>query len=229
MRLRILSLDTSTSAGSIVLAENETVLGEINIDSAETHSVRLLNGIDCLLKSLGLDLLAIDGFAVISGPGSFTGVRIGLTTVKGLAETTGKPAMALTAFEAWAEKFPLEQGVIVPLIDARRGEVYARVFERIDGKLGALSQGAVDTPSQLFSRLDHQQILFIGDGAMRHREVISEYGRPLWQVATSDCFLGRAMARLAYRKGLDSDFISAMDLKAYYLRKSDAELYWKER
>ena len=227
--MKILSIDTSTSAGSIVLAEDERILGEISIDSAETHSVRLLNGIDYLLKSLGLHLSDMDAFAVISGPGSFTGVRIGLTTIKGLAETMSKPTIPLTAFEAWAEKFPLELGVIIPLIDARRGEVYATVFERTDGKLHVLSDGIVDKPSQIFGMLNHNEILFIGDGAIRYHEVISGCRRPRWGVATSDAFLGRSMARLAYQKGIKNEFTSALDLKAYYLRKSDAELYWKEK
>jgi tRNA threonylcarbamoyladenosine biosynthesis protein TsaB len=227
--MKILSIDTSTSAESIVLAEDENILGEINIDSAETHSVRLLSGIDYLFKSLGLGLSFVDAFAVISGPGSFTGVRIGLTTIKGLAETTAKPIVPLTAFEAWAEKFPLEQGIIVPLIDARRGEVYARVFQRTDGRLSKLSEGMVVIPSQLFSHLDYERILFVGGGGSRYRQVVSECGRPLWRILGSDAFLGRSMARLAYQRALKHDFTSALDLKAYYLRKSDAELYWKER
>src|SRR2546426_7559948 len=104
--LKILSLDTSSSAGSILLAEDERVLGEINLDSPETHSVRLLSGVDYLLKSLGFRLADVDAFAVISGPGSFTGIRIGLTTIKGLADSTSKPTIPITAFEAWVEKFP---------------------------------------------------------------------------------------------------------------------------
>ena len=113
--MRILSIDTSSSAGSIVVAEDEKILGEVNIDSAVTHSVRLLNGVDYLLTSLGLLPRDMDAFGVISGPGSFTGVRIGLTTTKGLAETTDRPVISITAFEAWVEQFPFQQGVIVSL------------------------------------------------------------------------------------------------------------------
>jgi hypothetical protein len=87
----------------------------------------------------------------------------------------------------------------------------------------------VDKPTQIFEMLNHDEILFIGDGAFRYREVISGCRRPLWSVATSDAFLGRSMARLAYQKGIKNEFTSALDVKAYYLRKSDAELYWKEK
>jgi tRNA threonylcarbamoyladenosine biosynthesis protein TsaB len=227
--MRILSIDTSSSAGSIVVAEDEKILGEVNIDSAVTHSVRLLNGVDYLLTSLGLLPRDMDAFGVISGPGSFTGVRIGLTTTKGLAETTDRPVISITTFEACVEQFPFQQGVIVPLIDARRGEVYAMVLERTGGDLKRLSEGMVDKPSQVLGRLDHDEILFIGDGSTKYRDLVVDVNRPRWSIATSEGFLGRSMARLAYRKWARDEFTSALDLKAYYLRKSDAELYWKEK
>jgi len=225
--LKILSVDTSSRSGSIVVSEDGRVSGEINTDSAETHSVRLLEGIDYLLRSLQLSLKDVDAFAVISGPGSFTGVRIGLTTIKGLAETTGKPITSITAFEAWVEKFPFEHGILMPLINAHRGEVYSMVLERTDKQLCALSEGMVENPAQLLRRLNHEGILFIGDGAMKYHDLISEQHRPLWKVASSDSFLGRPMAALAHCKALQGDYTSSLDLKAYYLRKSDAELYWK--
>jgi len=205
------------------------VSGEINTDSAETHSVRLLEGIDYLLRSLQLSLKDIDAFAVISGPGSFTGVRIGLTTIKGLAETTGKPITSITAFEAWAEKFPLEHGILVPLVNAHRGEVYSIVLERTDKELCVLNEGMVENLAPLLRRLNHERILFIGDGAMKYHSLILEQHRPLWRIASSDTFLGRPMADLAHRKALQGDYTSSLDLKAYYLRKSDAELYWKDK
>ena len=212
-----------------MVSEDGRVSGEINTDSAETHSVRLLEGIDYLLRSLQLSLNDVDAFAVISGPGSFTGVRIGLTTIKGLAETTGKPIISLTAFEAWVEKFPLENGILVPLINAHRGEVYSMVLERTDKQLCTLSDGMVENLAQLLGRLNHEAILFIGDGSMKYHDLISEQHKPLWKVASSDTFLGRPMADLAHRKALQGDFTSSLDLKAYYLRKSDAELYWKDK
>src|SRR5437867_3688749 len=125
--MKILSIDTSTQAGSIVLSDGENLVGEINVNSSETHSVRLLVGVDSLLKSSGVRLDEIDAFAAICGPGSFTGIRIGLTTVKGLAETLSRPVIPITAFEAWVEKFSDRQGIFIPMIDARRGEVYMAV------------------------------------------------------------------------------------------------------
>jgi tRNA threonylcarbamoyladenosine biosynthesis protein TsaB len=227
--LKILSVDTSSSAGSILLADDEKILAEINIDSLQTHSVRLLNGIDYLLKSLELRLNDVDAFAVISGPGSFTGLRIGLTTVKGLADTTSKSTIPIITFEAWVEKFPEQPGVIVPLIDARRGEVYATAFERTGGVCRQLTAEMVESPVRILSCLHQDKILFIGDGSIKYRELLLSFHRPQWSIATSDCFLGRAMARIAYRHALEGKYTSAQDLQAHYLRRSDAEIFWKEK
>ena len=117
----------------------------------------------------------------------------------------------------------------MPLIDARRGEVYAMVLERTGGDLKRLSEGMVDKPSQVLGQLNHEEILFIGDGSTKYRDLVAEVNQPRWSIATSEGFLGRSTARLAYRKWARGEFTSALDLKAYYLRKSDAELYWKEK
>lgn len=227
--MRILSIDTSSSAGSILLAEGERVLGEINLDSTETHSVRLLSGVDYLLKNLGFRLADLDAFAVICGPGSFTGIRIGLSTIKGLADTTSKPTIPVTAFEAWVEKFPGLQGILVPLIDARRGEVYAAVFERVGAVVRELNAGRVDKPAQILSQLVQEEIMFIGGGANQYRDLLISCPHPGWKVAACDPFLGRSMARIAYQRASHGQFTSTLDLQAYYLRRSDAEILWKEK
>jgi tRNA threonylcarbamoyladenosine biosynthesis protein TsaB len=227
--VKILSVDTSTSAGSILLAEDDKTMAEINVDSNQTHSARLLPGIDCLLKSTGLDLADVDAFAVIRGPGSFTGIRIGITIIKGLAETTSKPVIPITALEAWVAKFPTRQGIIVPMIDARRNEVYAAVFERTGEEVRQLSAGMVDKPAHIFSRMNPATVLFIGDGSAKYRELISGSDHSGWNVETSDPFLGRPMARLALQRFRQGQFTTARELQACYLRKSDAEIFWKEK
>jgi tRNA threonylcarbamoyladenosine biosynthesis protein TsaB len=227
--LKILSIDSSSSAGSILLAEDEKIVAEINLDSSQTHSTRLLPGIDYLLKSTGLDLADVEAFAVICGPGSFTGIRIGITLVKGMAETTSKPVIPITAFEAWVTKYPTRQGVIVPMVDARRNEVYAAVFERAGEEVQQLGASMVDKPAHILSRLNPATVLFIGGGSAKYRELILCNGHSGWNVATSDPFLGRPMARLAFQRFRQGQFTTARELQAYYLRKSDAEIFWKEK
>jgi len=211
------------------LAEDENIVAEINVDSNQTHSSRLLPGIDYLLKSTGVDLRDVEAFAVICGPGSFTGIRIGITLIKGIAETTSKPVIPITAFECWVAKYPSWQGVIVPMIDARRNEVYAAVFERAGEEARQLSAGMVDKPAHILPRLTPTTTLFVGGGAVRYRELILGNDPSGWTVATSDPFLGRPMARLALQRFRQGQFTTALELQAYYLRKSDAEIFWKEK
>jgi len=225
--MRILSVDTSTAVCSIVLSADGKLEGEINVESEETHSVRLLPGIDLLLRSCGCTIKHVDAFAVVCGPGSFTGVRIGLTTVKGLAESLAKPTIPVTAFEAWVEKFPEQQGVLIPVIDARRGEVYGAVFSRTGDTAELLSPGRVEKAPELLASIPHPQACFVGGGAVVHEDLIA--ARPGWRVLRGDQFLGRAVSRIAFHRAEAKNFLSAGELQAYYLRRPDAELKWKQQ
>ena len=223
--MRILSVDTSTAACSIVLSVDGRLEGEINVESEETHSVRLLPGIETLLRSCGCGIKDVDVFAVVCGPGSFTGIRIGLTTIKGLAESLAKPTIPVTAFEAWVEKFPEQQGILVPVIDARRGEVYGAVFRRNGEVAELLSPGRVEKVAELLISIAHPQACFVGGGAAVYTNLLG--ARTGWRVLGGDLFLGRAVSRIAFRRAEGKNFLSAAELQAYYLRRPDAELKWK--
>ena len=220
--MRILSVDTSTAACSIVLSVDGRLEGEVNVESEETHSVRLLPGIETLLRSCGCGIKDVDVFAVVCGPGSFTGVRIGLTTIKGLAESLAKPTIPVTAFEAWVEKFPEQEGILVPVIDARRGEIYGAVYSRSGAATEVLSPGRVERVPELLASISHSQVCFVGGGAALYEPVIA--ARPGWRVLDSDPYLGRAVSQIAFRRAEAKSFVSAAGLQAYYLRRPDAEL-----
>ena len=227
--MNVLCIDTSSSAGSIVLVCGKGVRGELYVDSPQTHSARLLPGIDTVLRSVNLTISDVDGFGVISGPGSFTGIRIGLTTVKGLADSLGKPVFPVTSFEAWVEKHHNLQGILVPLIPARRGEVYACVYERQGSGLKVLSEGIVGEVASVISQISEAEVSFVGCGASQYREIIEGRGRRLWKIFVSDFFLGQPLAQIVYQRAARNEFCSAQDLVAFYLRQSDAEIHWKER
>ena len=227
--VKLLCLDTSGSAGSIVLSEDARILGEVNLDSACTHTARLLSGIQYLLEHSEVTLKDIQALGVVCGPGSFTGVRIGLTTVKGLAETLSRPIVGVTTFEAWVERFPDWQGTLIPMIDARRGEVYASVFERKESHLIQRDPGFVGSPQKLLATLDGEAVLFLGGGAQKYRELIRSHGGPQWRIAKTDLFLGRSLVTLVSSRADREDWTSASDLRAFYLRRPDAELKWKDR
>ncbi|MEW5901063.1 MAG: tRNA (adenosine(37)-N6)-threonylcarbamoyltransferase complex dimerization subunit type 1 TsaB, partial [Acidobacteriota bacterium] len=126
----ILALDTTTSSGSVALLDGTRLVAEINAESATTHSARLLRSVDYLLKSNGLNIRTIGGFAVAAGPGSFTGIRIGLSTVKAFAFASGVPVAPVSSLSALALKLRETQGrLFCPLLNAKKGEVFAALFE----------------------------------------------------------------------------------------------------
>jgi tRNA threonylcarbamoyladenosine biosynthesis protein TsaB len=227
--MNILSIDTSTSAGSIVLARNDRLVAEVNIDSQQTHSSRLLRGIEVLLDGCGLTLNEIEAFAVLCGPGSFTGIRIGLATVKGLADSLSRPTIPVTGFEAWVEKYRDRPGILIPMIDARRGEVYGSVVQRTGEETRVLCQGVVEKADRFLSSIVHEEAFFIGGGAEVYKDLIASKQRTRWVVMSDDPFLGRAINAIAWRRAQQGTFVSAAALEAYYLRRSDAELKWKEK
>jgi tRNA threonylcarbamoyladenosine biosynthesis protein TsaB len=152
--MKILSVDTTTPAGSAAVLIDGEVLAEFGLVSPTTHSSWLLGAIHHLLSSLRIDIRDIDGFAVATGPGSFTGLRIGLSTVKSLAFASGKPVAPVSSLLALAWKARDSGRVLVaPMIDAKKGEIYAAVFE-FDGNRAAeiVAQGAY-APRDFVGRL----------------------------------------------------------------------------
>lgn len=128
--MRILAFDTTTMSGSVALLDGTRLIGEVSSEAGLSHSERLLASVDFLLKKNGLKIEDMDGFALAAGPGSFTGIRIGLSTVKAFAFASGKPVASVSGLEALAWK--LRDGparLAAPAVDAKKGEIYAALFE----------------------------------------------------------------------------------------------------
>ena len=126
--MRLLAVDTSTLTGAVALLEDDTLVAESRLNVALTHGERLLPAIDGILAAAGWSLAELDALAVAVGPGSFTGLRIGVSTVKGLAFATGKPTVPVSTLEALAWSLPLAAHPVCPVLDARKGEVYTALF-----------------------------------------------------------------------------------------------------
>ncbi len=221
----ILAVDTTTPGGSVALCRDETLLGEANIESAATHSSRLFRSIDFLLGALGLDVKDVDAFAVAAGPGSFTGIRIGLGAVKSLAFASGKPVAPISTLLALATKLAADGPRFVgPLLDAKKGEIYAGLFEAGTAGLAEIVPQAAYAPEEFFARLPAgQSIAFAGSGLSVYREGL------LARVGTQACFplrspfiaaeVGRIGAGIL-RAGRGVD---ASSLEPLYFRHSQAE------
>ncbi len=225
IEMRILALDTTTRYGSVALLEDQTVAAEINADSPTTHSSRLLRSIDDLLKRNSLTIRDIDGYAVSAGPGSFTGIRIGLSTIKAFAFASRKPVAPVSSLAALAMKLQETQGrLFCPMIDAKKGEVFAALFEQKSRSLKPLiKEGAYD-PDALLSRLPgHRVIHFIGTGVETYREKIMAYLGDKARLSSRSLFIGFEVGLIGHDVLKKGKGVSAETIEPLYYRKSQAE------
>jgi tRNA threonylcarbamoyladenosine biosynthesis protein TsaB len=156
----IAALDTTTSRGSVALWREGDVVAELRLRSEASHSTQLLPGLESLLRALGAGPDAVDGYAVTTGPGSFTGLRVGLATVQGLALARSRPCVGLSALDVLAVRIRGAAVCLVSVMDAFRGELYYRVY---DGEGRPLGEPGLASPEAIAGSLDGE-VAFAGDG-----------------------------------------------------------------
>lgn len=221
----ILAVDTTTPSGSVALLRDGDLVGEFDVESPSTHSSRLLRSVDLLLRANNLDIQAIDAYAVAAGPGSFTGIRIGLSAVKSFAFASGKMVAAVSTLEALASKIAAPPvRLACPVLDAKKGEIYAGLFEVRSARLiEVIPQGTYD-PDAFFARLPtHRVTSFIGNGLNLYREKLLTYVRDKARFPRRSPFIAAEVGRLGHRLLLEGKGVRARDLEPVYFRKSQAE------
>jgi len=223
--MRILAVDTTTPSGSVALLDNERLLGEFCLESPATHSARLFRAIDALLEAAGLGVGQVDGFAVAAGPGSFTGIRIGLGAVKSLAFASGKPVAPVSTLLALAMK-PVAEGarLVCPLLDAKKEEIYAALFERRRAGLEELVAQGVYSSDAFFARLPARRVItFIGGGLEAYREKLASHVRDKARISGRSPFIAAEVGRAGFRLIREGQGVSAAGLEPVYFRRSQAE------
>jgi len=223
--MRILGIDSSTPGCSVALLNNDTVVAEQIADPRPSHSKYLLQMVDQTLKEGKFRLDDVDGFAVTIGPGSFTGLRIGVSLLKGFVLATEKPFIGINSLEALANTLDSKKYPICTVLDARKSEVYAAVFEYRKDNLHPLIEESALSPEALCEKIEHPT-LFVGSGAERYQEVFKETlgarfmepeAQPRFSTAAGAAIL--ASRQFDHQKHFDLD-----QLKINYIRKSEAEL-----
>jgi tRNA threonylcarbamoyladenosine biosynthesis protein TsaB len=218
----ILSVETATLAGSVALSRGEQILAAFAGDSGASHSNTLLNDIDKLLRESEVDLSEIDLFAIATGPGSFTGLRIGIATVKGLAATLDRPCAGIPTLHAVALAAD-EFSRSVALLPAGRGEVFAQLFSVSKGVVTALDNATHISPQKLLDKYSSlENVLWCGEGAIANKAVIEK--EPGWRIAPPIPNLATHVATLALQKFRDEELEHPDAVQAIYVRPSDAEL-----
>jgi tRNA threonylcarbamoyladenosine biosynthesis protein TsaB len=216
--MRVLAVETSTLSGGAALLDSERVVGEYTLDVRVTHSERLMAAIHQLLSDAGWTASDLDGLAVAVGPGSFTGLRVGLSTVKGLGLALSIPVAAVPTLDAMAAMLPFAALPVCPVLDARKRELYASLY-RWDG-LGMRREWdyLAIAPDDLARRLN-EPVIVIGDGADAISSPFARRVRPPRRGPAP-----AVVGSLGYSRLAIGDTVAVADLVPIYLRPSEAEL-----
>jgi tRNA threonylcarbamoyladenosine biosynthesis protein TsaB len=222
---KILAVDSSSLTGSVALCDGEKLVAESLLNVRSTHSEKLLKQIDLLLREAGWSLPDIDLFATVVGPGSFTGLRIGIATIKGLAQTLDKPVVGISSLAMLAMNLPLSAVPVCTFMDARKKEVYSQLFQWTADGPTPLNEAQVLPPRQLLQQLD-QPVALVGDGVLLYQADIGEIlgDSALLPTATAHQPRAAQAAWLAWRAHINGETASAAELLPIYIRPSDAEL-----
>ena len=243
--MKVLAVETSTMLGGVaVIDDSAGLIAEVRLNVKSTHSERLMTEIDHVLKQSGLEISEIDVFAVSIGPGSFTGLRIGLSTVKGFSFATGKPIVAVPTLEALAWSLPYCRYPVCTLLDARKKEVYAalflwegkgfvRIIDEVSININKLLEkiGENDTPSPALTQwrekgFSGENVLFIGEGALLYKEIIKEAMREKAILPSPEKMVPSPanVASMGMQKALRGEFSEPVSLIPFYIRRSEAEI-----
>jgi tRNA threonylcarbamoyladenosine biosynthesis protein TsaB len=227
----ILALETATTCGSIALVAEDRCLGEFSLNTATAHSRRLLSGIDWLLAQCDLSWPQIGAIAVGLGPGSFTGLRIALSTAKGLCMATERPLIGVGTLDGLASQFPFSSLPICPVVDARKNEIYTALYRcNHQGIQEKTTEAMVIKPERLQEFITTPTLL-VGDGLPLYGPMLKEMLGDLALLApTETCFARAAsIGSAAWHLFRQGAFLDPATTVPIYVRASDAELQFGEK
>jgi tRNA threonylcarbamoyladenosine biosynthesis protein TsaB len=229
--MKVLGLDTATSCGSVGLIDDGRIISEYLLDIPVTHSERILGAVELVLREARCTIEDLDGWAISLGPGSFTGLRIGVSTVKGLAFATQKPVAGVSTLDVLASQTSPTPFLICPILDARKGEVYT-AFYRYEEGISLKRQSAYQAtgPEGLVKRIA-EKTLFIGDGVKTYGDYLRE-ALPSFAVfppLSLNVPHGSVVARLGLELLRKGEILDLPTFAPLYVRPSEAEIKWEEK
>ena len=228
--MKVLGIDTSTSSGSVGLINDGEILSDYLLNIPVTHSERLLGAIEFVLKETRCPIENLEGWAISLGPGSFTGLRIGVSTVKGLAFATGKPVAGVSTLDVLASQIAPTSYLICPILDARKKEVYTAFYRyEEDGSLRRQSNYQAIGPEELVKRITEQTI-FLGDGVRTYRDFLlnSLPSLAIFPLAPLHVSRGSVVAKLGSELLQKGECLDLSTFVPIYVRPSEAEMKWQE-
>jgi len=224
--MHILGIDTSTMTGSVAILTEDRLIAEYTLNTKTTHTERLMSAIDHIIQSASLCIQDIDGVAVGLGPGSFTGLRIGITTAKSIAYSIQKPIMAIPSLDALASQYLFTDLLICPILDARKREVYTAFYRNTGASVERLSEYSVIAPERILQEIT-EPVIFFGDGVFPYRQYIETTLGQHAHFADAAHLLprGSLIAKLGCDRLTAGEHDDCLALTPLYIRKSDAEIH----
>lgn len=227
--MRLLGIDSSQPNGSAALLENQSILSQKINPNPESRANPALALVDAVLSDAAVELKALDGFAITTGPGSFTGLRVGISLIKGFVLSLEKPFIGISTLEALAATVsPDAPGIICPVLDARKKEIYTALFQYQAGHLVRLTEDAVYSPEEL-CRIVSQPTIFLGNGLESYKNYLQDRLGP--RMVSGDAFIqccpAAGAARLAARRFAKEKSFDLNTLQINYIRKPEAEINLK--
>lgn len=231
--MKVLAIDTSSTVASCAIMDDDKLLGECSLNDKTTHSQKLLPMIKQVLDSCKLSPEDIDIYSVSIGPGSFTGLRIGVATVKSLAHATEKSVVGVSSLEALAYNIPLNEKLIVPIMDARRDRVFTAIYRWEDDNLNTVLSPGVMELTELIDIIKEkgEKVIFNGDGTLVYKDKIKEELLDMVSFAPKNANLASAssVAEISIKKAENGEIENYFDLVPEYLRESQAQREYNER
>ncbi len=226
----VLGIETSTMTGSVAIMTEDRLIAEYTLNTKTTHTERLLSAIDHIVRAASLCVQDMDGIAVSLGPGSFTGLRIGITTAKSLAHSIQKPVVAIPSLDALASQYLFSDLLICPILDARKREVYTAFYRNTGAVVERISEYSVIAPAHILREIA-EPVLFLGDGVFPYRQDIETTLGPYAHFADAAHLLprGSLIAKLGRDRLIAGEQNDCLALTPWYIRKSDAEIHWEKR
>lgn len=227
----VLAVDSSSKVATVALMKDDKLLGEITLNDKKEHSVVLMTIIEDLLKFNNLTIDDIDGYVVSKGPGSFTGLRIGMATVKGLSFGSGKPYVSISSLDALAFSVANFDGLICPIMDALRNSVYTSLYKSCNGSLEKLMDYSALDMDELIEMIKSkgEKVIFIGDGLDKYKDYLIEncpncYFPPNHLNLVRASSLGEIGSKLLKDGQFDDP-----NSTPFYLKKPQAEREYEQR
>ena len=228
--MKVLAIETSTYSGSIAASQGNEILGEYYLNMGPSHSERLVPAIDRLLGELNIDRRALGGVAVSLGPGSFTALRVGISTAKGIAYSLGIPVAGASSLEILAMNLPFSPFQVCAAADARKGELFCALFRTGEGRAARLTEDMIIAPPGLMEIIKEKTI-FIGEGALLYRDFLEDNGLGGGDSLFCPPYLNypraSSLAIYGYERFKEGHADEVLGLAPMYLRKPD--VYTKTR